>query len=877
MPNFLRSCQCQGYPPEGIAPKRRFSRPDLIALMLRDRSVARFAVAPAGYGRTALACEYADIVFGFKHVFWVSCARPCFLRDLDAGTLVEDLRSVDPDAALVVWDDVPRLAPERAEAFAAVIDALLESGIEVLVTCTPSADAFSALQRDRTLLTGADLMLSSAEMRNEEASGRLREGWETTCAPVDRTPCLRWADDGERQLVEGAACEEVPAEVRLAGFVLMALGQGAVDDVAAFLPDGRADEVCALLAEQYPFFGIDLRSGLFCAVEPSAEQLAASYRRVFEACAAASPYGSGDALCERLADVLVARGRSDRAAGLASAFMSKPDIARWLARIGYRMLLSGSPGPFVLLHGRVRRHAGDVADELSALRGWAWLELGDAVRSVAGARRAASSEAASPRARLVAALASLRGSNAAGRARMVALLRDCLDRASAGPLAANEAMSLSAEGMDWPCLAAMALQLEEGPSGALELWHERRNDEPEGVEAALARRNALLLAAAWALDELAAGAPEAPVLQGSLDELARYIRACVEHEASSGALGWCAATAAAALERIAASDARYGAFLPAAPALAVARRAEVGLFEQREQARRQLAGPAVREGEGAAMAGAPFAGDAGASGRFDAPERQASIPLLRVRLFGGLQVSIGDEPVARCELSRHKTRLLLALLVTNCGHEVSRHRLAEMLWPSSRPKSAMKNFYSVWSQLRRALTVDGGCPYLLRTQEGCRLNPHLTVTDVAGFNALLRSLTLPHDDDDWQRMYDLVCNDYVEDLLPCDRDNETINALRHRYHAMLVDALLAAAEQLLSAGKDRGALWFAREAVRRDPRREDACILLMGVQRQLNQRPEALETYFSCRRHLSEELGIDPSERLVRLYRSIIESEQPLD
>ena len=248
-----------------------------------------------------------------------------------------------------------------------------------------------------------------------------------------------------------------------------------------------------------------------------------------------------------------------------------------------------------------------------------------------------------------------------------------------------------------------------------------------------------------------------------------------------------------------------------------------------------------------------------------------------MRLFGGLQVSVGGVTVRPRELNRHKTRILLAVLVLNHGREISRRRLAEALWPMSQPKSAMKNFYSVWSQLRRALTVDGACPYLVRTQEGCRLDPHLVDTDIAGFEVLLRDLTLPKGKEDWSRMYDLVCTEYGEDLLPCDLGNDLVNSLRRRYHAQLVDALLAASQRLWRAGEDRGSLWFVREAVRRDPCREDACILLMDVLRQLDQRPEALEAYFTCRRCLSEELGIDPSERLMALYRSIIESEQPLD
>ena len=121
-----------------------------------------------------------------------------------------------------------------------------------------------------------------------------------------------------------------------------------------------------------------------------------------------------------------------------------------------------------------------------------------------------------------------------------------------------------------------------------------------------------------------------------------------------------------------------------------------------------------------------------------------------------------------------------------------------------------------------------------------------------------------------------MCNEYSEDLLPCEDDCAMVNSLRQRYHIELVDALIAASKRLGSHGEPRGSLWFAREAVRRDGRREDAYIALMESQILSDQRTDALETYFSCRRFLSEELGIDPSLRLVELYRSVIETEQVL-
>jgi len=46
---------------------------------------------------------------------------------------------------------------------------------------------------------------------------------------------------------------------------------------------------------------------------------------------------------------------------------------------------------------------------------------------------------------------------------------------------------------------------------------------------------------------------------------------------------------------------------------------------------------------------------------------------------------------------------------------------------------------------------------------------------------------------------------------------------------------------------------------------------MMQAQLAMGQRPSALETYATLRRVMIDELGIDPSAKAVRLYRSIIE------
>ena len=126
MSTFLKAAACEGRRPRHLAALRCHLRSDLISRLLHDRQVARFVVAPDGFGKSSLAFGYAETVFSFKHVMWINGKSPCFLRDLDAGILATGARAVDERLGLVVIDDVPPLAYERACALSSQIDDLLE-------------------------------------------------------------------------------------------------------------------------------------------------------------------------------------------------------------------------------------------------------------------------------------------------------------------------------------------------------------------------------------------------------------------------------------------------------------------------------------------------------------------------------------------------------------------------------------------------------------------------------------------------------------------------------------------------------------------------------------------------------------------------------
>lgn len=897
MPTFLETCFCRGRGPLGVVTTHHVGRPDLIAAMLRERSVARFIVASPGFGRSSLAYEYADIVFSFQHVFWVKGTSPCFLRDLDAEAFVGGITALDRDAALVVWDDVPPLSCERAELFAAVLDELLSRGIESVVTCTPSADVFASLERDRLLLDARDLLLSDEEMRAECDAGRLEKQWELSCIDGLRIPCVRWCDhDASALLVRGLQTEELPSDVWLVMLVLLLLEHGSLDDLESFLPAERADEAIQQIAADYPLFGVDERTGLFHTLTMDVVTVLDAFSRRLDALAASSLHATRAVLCEHVADAMLERGRAERACAFVSACSTKKTGGAWLARQGWKLLKAAQAHPFCEFHQQVSRASAATTDRLSTQRAWAAFMFDDEATALECAHRVMVSRTAGECEQLAVQVLEARIGPLDDREQALRELERTLNDRS--PRALQGCDPHEHDFGDWTVLARVTLALREGPEAALAAWlhalEELRGlvphpgapaEHPQPLSArARSLRSALLLAAAWLIDECmnAAAPANDPIVDSYLgfDEVASFVRDRLEEEARIQQLSWHVMCAGSALERVGSLNARMAVYLPATADSALLHRVEVAFFQQQEAYRRAAASrelAAIRRRE-TYQVEIPLQRGEGQKEMQPQPAlARRKSPIMHVRMFGGFEVRLGEDLIDNRIFGLSKTRMLLELLVLNRGREMSKDRLMELLWPESEPKRAKKNFYSAWSQLRRALTLDGECPYLLRTRNGCRIDRKLVSSDVNDFDKMCRALLFESpENEDWERIYTLVSAEYGEDLLACEVDNRVIAEMRDTFRTQLVDGIVAAANRLVRIGEARGALWFAREALRRDPRREDVYIALMEAQILSDQRGEALDTYFLCRRFLSEQLGIDPSLRLVQLYRSVIESEETL-
>lgn len=158
-----------------VKKKDLIERKRLLLNLMATRDAVRVVCAPALFGKTILALQYAKIIFADQGVVWVKADDLCFLRDLDARCVMDSFRPVlekGPTCELFVFDGVPKLSEKRMREFIQLIYSLKLSDCEVLIT-TRCKSLFSGegleLQGKLELsyVTAHDLLLNSQEAASE--------------------------------------------------------------------------------------------------------------------------------------------------------------------------------------------------------------------------------------------------------------------------------------------------------------------------------------------------------------------------------------------------------------------------------------------------------------------------------------------------------------------------------------------------------------------------------------------------------------------------------------------------------------------------------------------------------------------------------------
>ncbi|MFI9635896.1 BTAD domain-containing putative transcriptional regulator [Nocardia sp. NPDC051929] len=222
-----------------------------------------------------------------------------------------------------------------------------------------------------------------------------------------------------------------------------------------------------------------------------------------------------------------------------------------------------------------------------------------------------------------------------------------------------------------------------------------------------------------------------------------------------------------------------------------------------------------------------------------------------------------------------KVRALLADLLVTPGQPVSGDRLIDDIWTDDPPGNPAGTLAAKASQLRRALedAEPGGRDLVVSPPPGYRLAA--SDTDAQEFRALVASARATTDTAERARALAAAVALWRGPAFADFRDA----AFAQPAIAQLEEQRLVAVEELaearLTLGEYREVAGELSEVVTAHPLRERLRAAHLRALYGAGRQAEALDGYEDLRRHLADELGIDPSPELVALQRALLAQDLP--
>jgi DNA-binding SARP family transcriptional activator/Tfp pilus assembly protein PilF len=252
---------------------------------------------------------------------------------------------------------------------------------------------------------------------------------------------------------------------------------------------------------------------------------------------------------------------------------------------------------------------------------------------------------------------------------------------------------------------------------------------------------------------------------------------------------------------------------------------------------------------------------------------------VRFELLGPLRAWLGS---AELGLGSLQQRAVLAVLLLNANRPLSREQLIDAVWGEAPPAYALNLLQKHVSGLRRALEP-GRSPrtpsrLLSWTDAGYVLAVPPHRVDLGVFEAEVERARAARAEGNLARAAEALhaalrlWRGPVCDGLTCP----LIDAERERLAERRVDVLEDRIDLDLALGRDLELVDELRRLVARHPWRERLRVLLMLALYRSGRQAEALAAFHDARRHLIDELGIEPGPQLRRVHEQILAADPRL-
>jgi len=239
-------------------------------------------------------------------------------------------------------------------------------------------------------------------------------------------------------------------------------------------------------------------------------------------------------------------------------------------------------------------------------------------------------------------------------------------------------------------------------------------------------------------------------------------------------------------------------------------------------------------------------------------------PPLEIVVLGKPQITWQGEPLTADLISAKGQALLIYLAVT--GQACSRQSISGLLWGDFSEERARGNLRLTLSKLRGVVG-----DYIIPTRQSLAFDFSLPHSLDAG--EFTRHCAAPEKSKPSQleTVIARYRGNFLDDFhLHEAPDFETwVVVERERFQQMALASLAHLAATTQQQGDFEKAAAFTRRILALEPWREEAHRQLMTVLAQSGQRSAALSQFEACKKHLDEELGVEPSAETKALYEKI--------
>ncbi|MGQ0776987.1 MAG: AfsR/SARP family transcriptional regulator [Pseudonocardiales bacterium] len=247
---------------------------------------------------------------------------------------------------------------------------------------------------------------------------------------------------------------------------------------------------------------------------------------------------------------------------------------------------------------------------------------------------------------------------------------------------------------------------------------------------------------------------------------------------------------------------------------------------------------------------------------------------MEFRVLGPLEIHAEGQMI---DVSTHKQRLVLGVLLCHIGHPVTVDALVDALWEQQAPPSARDNVRSYIHFLRRRL---GEQRRIERRPSGYALLAGDSELDSARFESLAGSGRAALTGGDTQRAKDLLADALTLWRGPAFadlRDARVIEQEAARLEWLRQVAVEGHTEARLALGRHAELIPELFALVAQHPLREWIRAQLMVALYRSGRQAEALEVYRAGRAILLDDLGLEPGDELRRLEQAILNHDECLN